>query len=563
MYRVSIWVLLGVIAAAMFGWILRGGNLDGPRVAGWTDLGTWGWTTEGGMTTTAGVDTPAPAAKPADKTVAEKPAATKEDKKVAAADPKADKDWAVDGTAKTAKPAEAPAKEAAKPAPAPAAEAPKASDAWDIAEDIKKGVDVEIKVPGWKVDEAAKPAPEAKKAAETSKGIAHDRPWPIATEVPNWGKVMKVPAPAAESAKKAEEWKTDEPMQAAAGKGVAHDRPWPIATEVPNWGKVMKAPAAEAPKADDWATDAPKQAAAPAASVTAKAIEWMIADAPVKWDNVRIAAPAPEPKAAPAPAAAKAIEWPIAGESVTWDNVRIAAVEPEPEPVVTAPAIDWPIADAPVTWGNVRMAAPEPELIPDDFLPARSEPRIDWPVAEESVTWDNVRIATVEPEPERNATEPHPFPWPIATEVPKWSVAATPPPAPPAEVERRKEMTEEQIACEDELRRIYASGTILFKTDSAQLDTKSAETLKALAGAAKQCAKVRIRIEGHTDNVGSAAYNKKLSERRAKAIADYLKGAGVDTGMLTAQGYGLERPVAPNDNDANRQKNRRIEFTVY
>ncbi len=46
MFRVSTWVLLGIIAASMFAWVLRGGSLDGPRVAGWTDLGTWGWGTK-------------------------------------------------------------------------------------------------------------------------------------------------------------------------------------------------------------------------------------------------------------------------------------------------------------------------------------------------------------------------------------------------------------------------------------------------------------------------------------------------------------------------------------
>ncbi len=72
----------------------------------------------------------------------------------------------------------------------------------------------------------------------------------------------------------------------------------------------------------------------------------------------------------------------------------------------------------------------------------------------------------------------------------------------------------------------------------------------------------RIRIEGHTDNVGTAAYNRDLSQRRAAAVVRYLVGKGVTQGRLLPQGYGYDKPVASNATALGRAKNRRVEFTI-
>ena len=69
----------------------------------------------------------------------------------------------------------------------------------------------------------------------------------------------------------------------------------------------------------------------------------------------------------------------------------------------------------------------------------------------------------------------------------------------------------------------------------------------------------RIEISGHTDNVGSAKTNKALSLKRAQACRDYLVSKGVDGSRIVAIGYGAERPIASNDTEDGRQKNRRIE----
>lgn len=72
-----------------------------------------------------------------------------------------------------------------------------------------------------------------------------------------------------------------------------------------------------------------------------------------------------------------------------------------------------------------------------------------------------------------------------------------------------------------------------------------------------------VRIEGHTDSIGSDAYNAKLSQRRAQAVRDYLVNKGISSSRLTSEGFGESRPVADNDTTLGRAKNRRTEFIVF
>ncbi|MCB1526690.1 MAG: OmpA family protein [Hyphomicrobiaceae bacterium] len=130
-----------------------------------------------------------------------------------------------------------------------------------------------------------------------------------------------------------------------------------------------------------------------------------------------------------------------------------------------------------------------------------------------------------------------------------------------AKVETQKRKQEADV-CRTKLRDIATTGTIQFDWASANLDRASKPTLDKLADVARACPKARIEIEGHTDAEGTPDRNKSLSERRAKAVYDYLSKAGVGAERLSAVGYGETRPVAPNDTPANRAKNRRIEFSV-
>jgi outer membrane protein OmpA-like peptidoglycan-associated protein len=73
---------------------------------------------------------------------------------------------------------------------------------------------------------------------------------------------------------------------------------------------------------------------------------------------------------------------------------------------------------------------------------------------------------------------------------------------------------------------------------------------------------MRIEIRGHTDGHGSAEYNQRLSENRAKAVVDYLVSKGIDPKRLHYKGYGKSQPVDTNTTDEGRAHNRRVEFHI-
>ncbi len=103
---------------------------------------------------------------------------------------------------------------------------------------------------------------------------------------------------------------------------------------------------------------------------------------------------------------------------------------------------------------------------------------------------------------------------------------------------------------------------IFFATGKATL-TKSSETeLQNLLKLMNDIPTLKIEVSGHTDNVGSAKKNKSLSERRAKAVVDYLVANGISIDRMVYKGYGFERPIASNKTKAGRQQNRRTEFEV-
>jgi OOP family OmpA-OmpF porin len=78
----------------------------------------------------------------------------------------------------------------------------------------------------------------------------------------------------------------------------------------------------------------------------------------------------------------------------------------------------------------------------------------------------------------------------------------------------------------------------------------------------KQQGKSRYLIEGHTDDRGGAAMNQGLSERRAASVKAWLVKAGIDAGRLETKGFGMSKPALPNDSEAGRAANRRVEVAV-
>jgi len=117
-------------------------------------------------------------------------------------------------------------------------------------------------------------------------------------------------------------------------------------------------------------------------------------------------------------------------------------------------------------------------------------------------------------------------------------------------------------ACETRFNVISQTSAIYFKTGSAELDQKSEPLLNSVVDIANRCPSVKFDVSGHTDDVGDENFNQRLSERRAKSVVDYLTKKGVNATRIKSAGFGETRPVAPNDNEENRAKNRRIEFKV-
>jgi OOP family OmpA-OmpF porin len=104
---------------------------------------------------------------------------------------------------------------------------------------------------------------------------------------------------------------------------------------------------------------------------------------------------------------------------------------------------------------------------------------------------------------------------------------------------------------------------ILFDYDKSSLTKASLEELQRAVAFVKKYPGAKIRVEGHTDSIGSDAYNMKLSEKRAMAVLDYLvKEAGVDRSNITAVGHGEVNPVADNRTREGRAQNRRVEILI-
>lgn len=102
---------------------------------------------------------------------------------------------------------------------------------------------------------------------------------------------------------------------------------------------------------------------------------------------------------------------------------------------------------------------------------------------------------------------------------------------------------------------------IHFATSKAELTGSSAPILDPVVRVLKANPGMRLEVAGHTDATGSMRLNQRLSQQRAEAVAAYFTAHGVDSGRLTAKGYGPSRPAATNDTADGRAKNRRVELT--
>jgi len=103
---------------------------------------------------------------------------------------------------------------------------------------------------------------------------------------------------------------------------------------------------------------------------------------------------------------------------------------------------------------------------------------------------------------------------------------------------------------------------VLFAFNKSDLTPAARSELDSLMSKLQNADVVSIKVIGHTDSVGSETYNQGLSERRASSVADYLLTQGLAPNKLTSEGRGEREPVADNDTDEGRAKNRRVELHI-
>jgi len=103
---------------------------------------------------------------------------------------------------------------------------------------------------------------------------------------------------------------------------------------------------------------------------------------------------------------------------------------------------------------------------------------------------------------------------------------------------------------------------ILFATGSAELSTAAKQTLTDLNTVLKKYPENIIQVQGNTDSTGSASFNQTLSQKRAKAVYDFILDNGLKTSKISYVGFGATNPIASNDTEEGKAKNRRVELKI-
>ncbi|MEM9693210.1 MAG: OmpA family protein, partial [Myxococcota bacterium] len=133
-----------------------------------------------------------------------------------------------------------------------------------------------------------------------------------------------------------------------------------------------------------------------------------------------------------------------------------------------------------------------------------------------------------------------------------------PSPSPPPEPPPRVKIVDNKIVINEK---------VYFEFDKSVIKEESFSLLNEVAGVMKDNPHVKkVRVDGHAslekDTPATRAYNKNLSELRARAVMEYLITQGVERERLDSKGFGNEEPLESNDTDEGREKNRRVEFTI-
>ncbi|CBL46246.1 Hypothetical protein HDN1F_26630 [gamma proteobacterium HdN1] len=134
-------------------------------------------------------------------------------------------------------------------------------------------------------------------------------------------------------------------------------------------------------------------------------------------------------------------------------------------------------------------------------------------------------------------------------------MSAPPPPAPePEPVAAPAQPAPESVT--------ITGDSILFESSQSNVSRKGMPFIRKVADVLNAYPRSSISIEGHTDNMGEANYNQKLSEARANSVMNALNKAGVESSRMSATGFGMSKPLVENTSSSNRRTNRRVEIVV-
>ena len=136
-----------------------------------------------------------------------------------------------------------------------------------------------------------------------------------------------------------------------------------------------------------------------------------------------------------------------------------------------------------------------------------------------------------------------------------------PEPEPVVEVEVEPEPEPERVVLRED--KIEIRQAVQFEFGKAVLLEESKSLLDEVAGIIKDQPSIKkVRVEGHTDNVGKERFNLRLSRQRAQSVREYMISQGVEPDRLISQGYGMQQPIDTNDTEEGRARNRRVEFNI-
>jgi outer membrane protein OmpA-like peptidoglycan-associated protein len=243
-----------------------------------------------------------------------------------------------------------------------------------------------------------------------------------------------------------------------------------------------------------------------------------------------------------------------------------AAAPQSPASIAAQPAV---AATPPLPEHKSTPAEPASRMIAVDVpaVPARKPVVAEAPAPPESIAAASPTPPVPEHKPEpvtapappaataaADAAQPSasvPVAPPLPQRGPRFETAALPP-----------SNIAPEMDCVAAVRSAAGPVEVHFAHGRAKLDTRGKTLIDRLIGALNTCPAASLNVAGHSDASGRASRNLALSKRRARTVTSYMIDKGIDAGRLVAIGYGDQRPVAPNDTQANRAKNRRIEVAI-